>query len=118
MGGFGFESGFKPLLVSHFTAVGFESGFGFEVTGFGFGFKKIEMDSDLSGFGFEVSGFGSGFKMSGFAHHWNTHTWLYHMVLHYLVHKYRCEPSCTYQMPPSCTPGHADTGTILHLAIV
>ncbi len=86
--GFGFESGFKAFLagfgfgfrpqkgkpgfglkkrwVDHFTAVGFESE---SLTGFGF--KKIEMDSDSSGFGFEVSGFGSGFEMSGFAHHWS-----------------------------------------------
>ena len=51
--------------------VEFESGFGFEVTGSEFGFKKIEVDSDSSGFGFKVSGFGSGFgfEMSGFAHH-------------------------------------------------
>ena len=66
-------SGFKPLLVSHFTAVGFESGFA--LTGFGFGFKKIEVDSDSSIFRFEVSGFvvsGFGFEMSGFAHHWLT----------------------------------------------
>ncbi len=74
--GFGFESGFGPLLVSHNSIklpVGFESGFGFEVTGsgFGFGFKKIEVDSDWSGFGFKVFGFGSGFgfEMSEFAHH-------------------------------------------------
>ena len=65
MGGFGFESGFRPLLVSH----NFESGFGFRLTGFEFGFKKIEVDSDSSGFEFEVSGSGSGFEMSGFAHH-------------------------------------------------
>ncbi len=55
--------------------VGFESGFGFEVTGsrFGFGFNKKEMvGSDSSRFGFEVYGFGSGFgfEMSGFAYHW------------------------------------------------
>ena len=49
--------------------VGFESGFGFELTGFGFRFKKIEVDSDSSGSGFEMSGFGFGFEMTGFAHH-------------------------------------------------
>ncbi len=52
---------------------GFESGFGFEATGFGFrfGFKKKGVDSDSAGFGFEVPGFGSGFgfEMAGFAHH-------------------------------------------------
>ncbi len=48
-------------------SVGFESGFGFELPGFRFGFKKIEMDSYSSGFRFKVSGFG--FEMSGFAHH-------------------------------------------------
>ena len=50
---------------------GFESGFGFEAVGFGFGFKKIGVDSDSAGFGFKVPGFGSGFEMPGFAHHCN-----------------------------------------------
>ncbi len=44
--GFGLESKFKA----------FRAGFRF-----GFGFKKIEVESDSSGFGFEVPGFGSGF---------------------------------------------------------
>ena len=34
------------------------------LAGFGFGFKKIEVDSDSSGFGSKF-----GFEMSGFAHH-------------------------------------------------
>ena len=63
---------------------GFESGFGFDRPGFGFGFKKIEMDSDSPGFGFEVSGSGLGFKMSGFAHHWYTPQCIF-MLLNILI---------------------------------
>ena len=55
---------------------GFESGFGFEAVGFGFGFKEKGVNSDSAGFGSEVSGFGSGFEMPGFAHHWHQH-WTY-----------------------------------------
>ncbi len=59
--GFRFESRFKAFLAGfRFRPQKGESGFGF---------KKIEMDSDSSGFGFQVSGFGSGFERSGFAHH-------------------------------------------------
>ncbi len=50
------------------------SGFGFQLPGFGFGFKKIEMDSDLSEIGFEVFGF----ETSRFAHHWSA--WIPNML--------------------------------------
>ncbi len=58
-----------PLLFA-WPAV-FVSGFGLQAAGFGFGFKKIVVDSDSAGFGFEVPGFGYrfGFEMPGFAHH-------------------------------------------------
>ena len=67
--GIGFES--VIILLTYIDFVGFESGFGFKAVGFGFGFKKIQMDSDSCGFGFEAGGFGSGFgfEMAGFAHH-------------------------------------------------
>ncbi len=82
--GFGFESGFEPLLNDHNPTMenhlhsnygsecaGFESGFGFKAVGFGFGFKKNEKDSDSCGLGFEPARFrsGFGFEMPGFAHH-------------------------------------------------
>ena len=55
--------------IKYLGCAGFESGFGFKAVGFGFGtgFKKIKVDSDLCGFGFETGGFG--FKVPGFAHH-------------------------------------------------
>ena len=56
--------------LTYIGCVGFESRFGFKAVGFGFGFKKIKMDSDSCGLEFETGGFGSGFGVHGFTHHW------------------------------------------------
>ncbi len=70
MGGFGFESGFGPLLVGHNSIKNLLLGPQL-FRDSDLRFRKIEMDSDLSGFRFEVSGFGSefGFEISKSAHH-------------------------------------------------